>query len=99
MKLESRYNRIAIISSAFVLVLAAAGYFFLLRFILLEQLDNDLRAEKLVGLIVLITLGLTLLLGFSLFLVNRYLLKSLWRPFHATLSAMKRFDLTAPAPI
>jgi hypothetical protein len=179
MKLQAQYNRIAIASSAFVLLIAGIGYFFLLYFVLLEQLDDSLLVEeveildyvekhhslpkatvykdqrisfarepgnftpffrsrevlipgeretelgrqrmfpvnvngqqytvtitksqeatrKIAGLIALTTLGLIVLLGSILFLVNRVLLKTLWKPFHTTLGAIKSFDLAAPAPI
>ncbi|MEI6947633.1 HAMP domain-containing sensor histidine kinase [Paraflavisolibacter sp. H34] len=179
MKLQAQYNRIAIVSSAFVLLLGGIGYFVLLYFVLLEQLDQALlveeaeifdhvqkyhalpeatiykdqrisysrakedlmpyftsrqiyipeehrtelsrqlvfpvrvkdqlyavtiiksqeTTEKLAILIALITLGLIVLLGTVLFLANRFLLKTLWKPFHTTLAAIKDFDLTAPAPI
>ncbi|MEI9947127.1 MAG: HAMP domain-containing sensor histidine kinase [Chitinophagaceae bacterium] len=55
--------------------------------------------ERLVGLILLITLGLILLLGILLFFFNRFILKRLWRPFYDNLSAIKQFDLNAPLAI
>jgi signal transduction histidine kinase len=57
------------------------------------------ETQKLIGLILLITLGLILLLGVLLFIFNRILLKRLWQPFYDNLSSIKHFDLNAPAAI
>ncbi|MEO6611518.1 MAG: HAMP domain-containing sensor histidine kinase [Chitinophagaceae bacterium] len=46
MKLQAQYNRITIISSLFILLLAAAGYYFLLRYVLIRQLDESLKVEE-----------------------------------------------------
>jgi len=46
MKLQSQYNKISIASSIFVLLIAGAGYYFLLRYILEDQLDETLRVEQ-----------------------------------------------------
>lgn len=179
MKLQAQYNKISIASSIIVLLIAGAGYYFLLNYILKDQLDETLRVEqveiqdfiktnhslppatiykdqriefkkidktvpqsfrtlmlynaegkknelsrqlifavevngqyyaasvtksqedteKIIGAILLITLGLIILLSVLLFLANRFLVKRLWKPFQATLSSIKSFDLNAPSAI
>ena len=46
MKLQSQYNRVTIISTLFILLIAAAGYYFLLRYVLISQLDEALKVEE-----------------------------------------------------
>jgi signal transduction histidine kinase len=46
MKLQSQYNKISIVSSIFVLLIAGAGYYFLLHYVLKDQLDETLRVEQ-----------------------------------------------------
>ncbi len=46
MKLQAQYNRITIISTLSILLIAAAGYYFLLRYVLVNQLDGDLKVEE-----------------------------------------------------
>ncbi len=46
MKLQSQYNRIAVISTLFILLIAAFGYYFLLRYVLINQLDEALKVEE-----------------------------------------------------
>ncbi len=46
MKLQSQYNKISIVSSIFVLLIAGAGYYFLLQYVLKDQLDETLRVEQ-----------------------------------------------------
>lgn len=179
MKLQVQYNKVSIASSIIVLLIAGAGYYFLLNYVLKDQLDETLKVEqveiqdfiqthhslppattykdqriefkktdklfpqkfrtlmlynaeekenelsrqllfpvkvneeyytalvtksqedteKIIGVILLITLGLIILLGFLLFFANRFLVKRLWKPFQATLSSIKNFDLNAPAAI
>jgi signal transduction histidine kinase len=179
MKLQAQYNKISIASSIIVLLIAGAGYYFLLHYILEDQLDETLRVEqveiqdfiqnnhslppattykdqriefkktdkafpqsfrtlmlynaeerenelsrqlifavqvngryyaasvtksqedteKIIGVILLITLGLIILLSILLFFANRFLVKRLWKPFQATLSSIKNFDLNAPSAI
>lgn len=179
MKLQTQYTKISIASSIIVLLIAGVGYYFLLHFVLEDQLDDTLRVEqveiqdfirtkhslppattykdqriefiktdkalspslqtlmqynaddnknelsrqllfsvningqyytasvtksqenteKIVGVILLITLGLILLLGILLFFANRFLVKRLWKPFQTTLSSIKNFDLNAPSAI
>ncbi len=179
MKLQAQYNRISIASSVLVLLIAGAGYYFLLNYVLKDQLDESLRVEqaeiqdfiktnhslppattykdqriefrksdkffpqkfrtltlyiaeekeselsrqlvftvnvngqyyvasvtksqedtqKIIAVILLITLGLIILLGILLFFANRFLVKRLWKPFQTTLSSIKSFDLNAPSAI
>jgi signal transduction histidine kinase len=179
MKLQAQYNKISIASSIIVLLIAGAGYYFLLHYVLEDQLDETLRVEqveiqdfirtnhslppattykdqriefnktdkafaqsfrtlmlynteekenelsrqlvfavevnaqyyaasvtksqedteKIIGVILLITLGLIILLSILLFFANRFLVKRLWKPFQTTLSSIKNFDLNAPSAI
>jgi len=179
MKLKAHFDRISIASTIIVLLIAGAGYYFLLQYVLVEQLDETLRVEQaeiqdfvktnhslppattykdqriefkksdkffpqhfrtltlyepndkenelsrrldftvqvngqnyvasvtksqeeteeIIGAILLITLGLIALLSMLLFFANRFLLKKLWKPFQATLSSIKSFDLNAPSAI
>lgn len=179
MKLQAQYNKISLVSSIIVLLIAGAGYYFFLRYILLDQLDETLRVEqveihdfvhnnhalppattyqdqriefkkadktflqhfktltlynpeekevelsrqlvfpvevdgsyymaivtksqeateKIIGVILLITLGLIIILSILLFFANRFLVKRLWKPFQTTLASIKKFDLNAPASI
>jgi len=46
MKLQAQYNRITIISTLFILLIAAASYYFLLRYVLITQLDEALKVEE-----------------------------------------------------
>ena len=46
MKLQAQYNKITIASSILVLLIAGAGYYFLLQYVLKEQLDESLRVEQ-----------------------------------------------------
>ena len=46
MKLQAQYNRISVVSSIIVLLIAAIGYYFLLHYVLTEQLDETLRVEQ-----------------------------------------------------
>ena len=45
MKLQAQYNKISIASSVLVLLVAGAGYYFLLNYVLKDQLDETLRVE------------------------------------------------------
>jgi len=179
MKLQAQYNKISIASSILVLLIAGAGYYFLLQYVLKDQLDDTLRVEqveiqdfiqtnhslppattykdqriefkrsdkvfpqsfrtltlynddekenelsrqlvftvevngqyyvatvtksqedteKIIAVILLITLGLIILLSMLLFFANRFLVKRLWKPFQTTLSSIKNFDLNAPSAI
>jgi len=57
------------------------------------------EAEHLLLLILVITTVVILLLLAILFILNRLLLKKMWKPFHSTLSAMNEFNLSNPTPI
>ena len=46
MKLQAQYNKISITSSFLVLLIAGAGYYFLLNYVLKDQLDETLRVEQ-----------------------------------------------------
>ncbi len=46
MKLQAQYNRITIISTLFILLIAAASYYFLLRYVLISQVDESLKVEE-----------------------------------------------------
>lgn len=46
MKLQAQYNRITVISTIIVLLIAAIGYYFLIRYVLIGQLDGSLKVEE-----------------------------------------------------
>src|SRR5258705_1569977 len=46
MKLQAQYNKISIASTILVLLIAGAGYYFLLQYVLKDQLDEALRVEQ-----------------------------------------------------
>jgi signal transduction histidine kinase len=46
MKLQTQYNKITILSTFFILLIAAIGYYFLLRYVLISQLDVALKVEE-----------------------------------------------------
>jgi signal transduction histidine kinase len=46
MKLISKYNRINIIATILVLLSASTSYYFIVRFVLIHQLDNSLKVEE-----------------------------------------------------
>jgi len=54
---------------------------------------SRLEADDLVRIIVLITIGVTILLLVSFILMNRLFLKRLWQPFYSILGQMKAFNL------
>jgi signal transduction histidine kinase len=56
---------------------------------------SEEETEQLVGLIVLITIAVIILLLLLLFLVNRFILGKIWKPFYETLQAIKGFNLTS----
>jgi signal transduction histidine kinase len=179
MKLQAQYNKISIASSILVLLIAGLEYYFLLNYLLKDQLDDSLReeqveiqdfiktnhslppastykdqkitfkksekafpqgfktlklydaeekedelsreldftvevngqyylasvsksqedTEKIITVILLSTLGLIIFLSLLLFFANRFLVKRLWKPFRATLSSIRSFDLNAPSAI
>lgn len=55
---------------------------------------SRVESEDLVRIILLITLGITMLLLFSLLLINRFVLNRLWKPFYVVLNRMKAFEVT-----
>lgn len=179
MKLQLRYNRITIISTLVVLALAAIGYYFLIRYVLIDQLDEALRVEEveihdyiarhnklpeatiykdqriafektdhishrsfssltafhpgenemepsrrlqftvnvngqiymasvtkseeatenLIWIILFSAVTLMVVLTAILFFTNRYLFKTLWKPFRSSLSAIKTFNVSEPVGI
>ncbi len=46
MKLQVQYNKVTVISTLFILLIAAGGYYFLLRYVLTGQLDEALKVEE-----------------------------------------------------
>jgi signal transduction histidine kinase len=54
---------------------------------------SRVEAEDLVRMIFMITLGVTVVLLVTLMLINRFLLRNLWRPFYTVLKQMKAFNL------
>ncbi|MFD2288236.1 sensor histidine kinase [Pedobacter petrophilus] len=55
---------------------------------------SRVESEDLVRVILLITLGVTLILLVSMFIINRFILSRLWMPFYNTLKRMKSFEVT-----
>lgn len=55
---------------------------------------SEAETEDLIKLILTITLSMVVLLLLSLFLINRFLLSKLWRPFNLTLQQIKQFNLS-----
>ena len=54
---------------------------------------SRVEAEDLVRIIFMITLGVTIVLLVTMMLINRFLLRNLWRPFYTVLKQMKAFNL------
>jgi signal transduction histidine kinase len=175
MKLLARYNRVNVMATIVVLLLSGLCYYFAIRYVLLNQLDDDLKVEEqeiidyvktngnlpnassykdqqvsflqnegqpvkrlfrsstefnkdekeditsrqivfpiavagknftvviskseeetedLIQLILLLTLSLVVFLLVILFIINRFLLNKLWRPFNTTLGELKQFNLS-----
>ena len=64
-----------------------------------KQYKADVRkllgeTEDLVQLILKITLAMVLLLLVTLFLINRFVLSKLWKPFNSTLHQIKKFNIS-----
>lgn len=59
-----------------------------------DVLKSQEETEDLVQLILQITLAIVLLLLISLFLINRFILGNLWKPFNSTLQQIKQFNLS-----
>jgi len=55
---------------------------------------SRVESEDLVRIILLITVGITVVLLLSLLLINRFVLNRLWRPFYSILNGMKSFEIT-----
>jgi signal transduction histidine kinase len=176
MKLQAKYTRATISAAIFVLILGSISYYFMLKYVLIQEVDDALRveeqeildhiaahhglpeetnyhdqqihffpasatekrrllstnvrnetekestisrqlifpvqvdgknyravvtkseeeAEDMLFLIALLTAAVILLLFVLLFIVNRILFKKIWKPFYATLGAMKQFNLSNP---
>lgn len=62
--------------------------------ILVTITKSRVESEDLVRVILLITLGVTVILLGSLFLINRFILNRLWQPFYNILKRMKSFEVT-----
>lgn len=62
--------------------------------ILVTITKSRVESEDLVRVILLITLGVTVVLLGSLFLINRFILNRLWQPFYNILKRMKSFEVT-----
>ncbi|TDO24206.1 sensor histidine kinase [Pedobacter duraquae] len=54
---------------------------------------SRVESEDLVRIILLITLGVTIIVLISLFLINRFVLNRLWKPFYVTLDGMRNFEV------
>src|SRR5258706_13418834 len=54
---------------------------------------SEEEAEDLIKFILMVTLLLLVVLLMTLFLVNRFILSKLWKPFHATLQQINQFNL------
>ncbi|MGM9478349.1 sensor histidine kinase [Pedobacter sp. GSP4] len=54
---------------------------------------SRVESEDLVRIILLITVGITVVLLLSLLLINRLVLNRLWRPFYVILNGMKSFEV------
>src|SRR5579859_3662663 len=46
MQLITKYNRINIVATIIVLLVASIFYFFIVRYVLIRQLDNTLKVEE-----------------------------------------------------
>ncbi len=57
------------------------------------------ETEDLIQLILTISLAIALILLVSLFLINRFLLSKLWKPFNSTLHQIKKFNLSGKEKI
>ncbi|MEO7263581.1 MAG: HAMP domain-containing sensor histidine kinase [Ferruginibacter sp.] len=53
------------------------------------------ETEDLIKMIAWVTLGIVILLLLILFLINRFLLSRLWKPFDNTLAQLKQFNLSS----
>jgi signal transduction histidine kinase len=55
---------------------------------------SRVEAEELIQIIFIITLALSFLLLVSVTLINRFILKQIWKPFYSILGQMKTFNIT-----
>ncbi|MEP6926873.1 MAG: HAMP domain-containing sensor histidine kinase [Ginsengibacter sp.] len=55
---------------------------------------SQVETEDLIELILKITLAIVMLLLITLFLINRFVLSKLWKPFNSTLYQIKQFNLS-----
>ena len=46
MKLLSRYNRVNVLATVIVLLISGLCYYFIIRYVLLDQMDDDLKVEE-----------------------------------------------------
>src|SRR5947209_2807746 len=46
MKLFARYSRITLVSTIIIFLISSAAYYFTLRYVLVHQIDEDLRIEE-----------------------------------------------------
>jgi len=60
-----------------------------------EVKKSQQETEDIVQLILIITLAVIIFLILILFIANRFLLASLWKPFHHTLEELKQFNLSS----
>ncbi|HET7118290.1 MAG TPA: HAMP domain-containing sensor histidine kinase [Hanamia sp.] len=176
MKLLAKYNRVNIPITIVALLISSMGFYFIIHYVLIHQLDKDLRIEQMeiihyvgekdslpetsdykdqqiefhltshdffkprfstedvfnkkenetesyrmleflitvngknyiaevkksqqetediVQMILMITLSVIIFLILILFIANRFLLASLWKPFHQTLEELKQFNLSS----
>ena len=174
MKLFAKYNRINVLSTVIIFLIGCAAFAFLLRYVIISQIDEDLKIEKneilayvrnnnqlpkvievndqytiykpiakstslnniftseaynknehekelrrtiefevnasnrwylvtvsksmesadeLIQTIIIITVVLILLILVTAFIINRIVLKKLWRPFYSSLQTVQKFEL------
>jgi signal transduction histidine kinase len=181
MKLFAKYNRINLISTVIIFLLGCVAFSLLIRYVIINQVDEDLKIEKneivtyikrfnqmpsvveahdqyttyktiekpvtevkeiftsreynkdehekelrriiefnininnnwylvsvskslegtdeLIQTIIVITIGLILLILAATFVINRFVLKTLWQPFYDTLQRMQLFNLSSSKKI
>src|SRR5437762_1267222 len=92
MKLFTKYNRINLLATIVIFLFASIAFYLVLRFILISKMDDELRIE-LIESILLITFSTILLILIATLIINRLLLKRLWKPFYDTLNIIKQFKL------
>jgi signal transduction histidine kinase len=71
----------------FSILVAGKGYNVLVR-------KSQRESEDIIELILKVTIVLLLLLLVTLFVVNRFILNKLWKPFNTTLGQIKHFNLS-----